>query len=90
MGPKLTRRVDNVMRNALQKAFMHSRPPRPRFLWSVPRIAILGADQKERGLWGREWCPCDWNCCARTMLQVSTLKNLFFFSSGSCGLQLCM
>ena len=41
----------------------HSRPQRPRSFWSAPRIAtsgprpevaILGADQKERGLWGRE------------------------------------
>ena len=33
----------------------HSRPQRPRSFWSAPRITILGADQKERGLWGREW-----------------------------------
>ena len=33
----------------------HSRPQRPRSFWSASRIAILGADQKERGLWGREW-----------------------------------
>ena len=32
----------------------HSRPQRPRSFWSTPRIVILGADQKERGLWGRE------------------------------------
>ena len=23
--------------------------------WTRPEVAILGADQKERGLWGREW-----------------------------------
>ena len=23
--------------------------------WARPEVAILGADQKERGLWGREW-----------------------------------
>ena len=23
--------------------------------WTGPEVAILGADQKERGLWGREW-----------------------------------
>ena len=23
--------------------------------WTWPEVAILGADQKERGLWGREW-----------------------------------
>ena len=33
----------------------HSRPQRPRSFWSAPRIAILDVDQKERGLWGREW-----------------------------------
>ena len=25
--------------------------------WTRPEVAILGADQKEHGLWGREW-PC--------------------------------
>ena len=25
--------------------------------WTFPEVAILGADQKESGLWGREWCP---------------------------------
>ena len=25
--------------------------------WTRPEVAILGADQKERGLWGREWVP---------------------------------
>ena len=24
--------------------------------WTGPEVAILGADQRERGLWGREWC----------------------------------
>ena len=24
--------------------------------WTWPEVAILGADQKECGLWGREWC----------------------------------
>ena len=23
--------------------------------WTWPEVVILGADQKERGLWGREW-----------------------------------
>ena len=27
--------------------------------WTRPEVAILGADQKERGLWGREWY-IDW------------------------------
>ena len=29
--------------------------------WTRPEVAILGADQKERGLWGREWSSI---CCA--------------------------
>ena len=24
--------------------------------WNFPEVAILRAHQKERGLWGREWC----------------------------------
>ena len=43
---------------------------KPECRWTWPEVAILGADQKERGLWGREWVwPCtqicwrmyDWN-----------------------------
>ena len=29
---------------------------KPECRWSWPEVAILGADQKERGFWGREWC----------------------------------
>ena len=28
--------------------------------WTWPEVAILGADQKERGLWGREWRSNMW------------------------------
>ena len=28
---------------------------KPECRWTWPEVAILGADQKERGLWGREW-----------------------------------
>ena len=28
---------------------------RLRVTWSLPEVSILGADQKDRGLWGREW-----------------------------------
>ena len=28
---------------------------KPECLWTWPEVAILGADQKERSLWGREW-----------------------------------
>ena len=31
----------------------------PECRWTWPEVAILGADQKERGLWGREWIPVD-------------------------------
>ena len=29
---------------------------KPEHLWTWPEVAILGADQKECGLWGWEWC----------------------------------
>ena len=29
---------------------------KPECRWTWPEVASLGADQKERGLWGREWC----------------------------------
>ena len=32
--------------------------------WTWPEVAILGADQKERGLWGREWW-ISWNLLRR-------------------------
>ena len=28
---------------------------RLRVTWPLPEVSILGADQKDRGLWGREW-----------------------------------
>ena len=28
---------------------------KPECRWTWPEVAILGADQKERGLWGRDW-----------------------------------
>ena len=28
--------------------------------WTEPEVAILGADQKERGFWGREWGAPGW------------------------------
>ena len=33
--------------------------------WTFSEVAILGADQKERGLWGREWCGV-WICVRST------------------------
>ena len=44
---------------------------KPECRWTGPEVAILGADQKERGFWGREWInswdfhyectECNWN-----------------------------
>ena len=28
---------------------------KPECRWTGPEVVIFGADQKERGLWGREW-----------------------------------
>ena len=40
--------------------------------WTWPEVAILGADQKERGLWGRE--------CSEISTSISTRKrNIFLF-----------
>ena len=42
--------------------FSHSRFQRPRSFWSAPRVAILGADQKERGFWGQHYGRGVWIC----------------------------
>ena len=36
---------------------------KPEYRWTRPEVAILGADQKERGLWGREWFQSAWKLC---------------------------
>ena len=36
--------------------------------WIRPEVAILGADQKERGLWGREWALGSAGC-VRSQIQ---------------------
>ena len=45
----------NMRRSSASPMFSHSRFQIPLSLWSAPRVAILGADQNERGLWGRQW-----------------------------------
>ena len=40
--------------------------------WTRPEVAIFGADQKERGLWGREWGQCAISFPEPTCLLVST------------------
>ena len=42
--------------------FSLSRFQRPRSFWSAPRVAILGAYQKERGFWGRHYGRGLWIC----------------------------
>ena len=38
---------------------------KPECRWTWPEVVILGADQKERGLWEREWgeSRCSYNTC---------------------------
>ena len=60
--------------------------------WTWPEVAILGADQKERGLWGREWATgvtmfctcavtsrkkCHVSGCRRQAGDVCCLRCLF-------------
>ena len=46
--------------------------------WTRPEVAILGADQKERGLWGREWA--DRNLSSLRLAHFFTLILLSFMS----------
>ena len=43
--------------------------------WTWPEVAILGTDQKESGLWGREWDLC------QTVLAILRFYNSPFPSS---------
>ena len=49
--------------------------------WTRPEVAILGADQKERGLWGREWrnirSICMWAFC----LRMREMNGIFEFGA---------
>ena len=45
---------------------------KPECRWTGPEVAILGADQKERGLWGREctcYCNVRANCFCASLLR---------------------
>ena len=44
---------------------------KPECRWTRPEVAILGADQKERGLWGRECSPL----AKYSTLQTSSSSN---------------
>ena len=57
--------------------------------WRRPEVAILGADQKERGLWGREcvflfshW-GCKTFCLLLANLMDNSMDNLMITSSSS-------
>jgi len=41
-----------------QLGLAHSPPQSPGSFWFALRIEIHGADQKDGGLWGREWVAC--------------------------------
>ena len=43
--------------------------------WTRPEVAILGADQKERGLWGRE-CTCDGSIAKPEHAQCSHFRSM--------------
>ena len=43
--------------------------------WTWPEVAILGADQKECGLWGREWLMM-WKSCAGGMRNAVLSNHL--------------
>ena len=45
---------------------------KPKYRWTWPEVAILGADQKERGLWGGEW--------SAIVLALATPHSLFWRS----------
>ena len=67
--------------------------------WTWPEVAILGADQKERGLWGREW-PCrnkSWIlftklCLSRSIVLLSSGQTIATFQrniSQQCWSSIC-
>ena len=46
--------LTNLIGSGLNLLCLQSHP-KTECRWTRPEVAILGADQKERGLWGREW-----------------------------------
>ena len=63
--PSLCACSESSLTNLISSGFnllclqIHSKPE---CRWTQPEVAILGADQKERGLWGRECSTSIWNC----------------------------
>ena len=47
--------LTNVIGSGLNLLCLQSHS-KPECRWTGPEVVIFGADQKERGLWGREWC----------------------------------
>ena len=50
-------KFDNLIGSGLSLLCLQSHS-KTKCRWTRPEVAILGADQKERGLWGREWVWC--------------------------------
>ena len=50
--------------------------------WSGQEVATLGADQKERGLWGREWWICVRSKDAQKQLARTSLNNFLCHFNG--------
>ena len=44
--------------------------------WTWPEVAILGADQKEHGLWGREWQDMAFEFACAVTMRRSNLREL--------------
>ena len=49
---------------------------RPECRWTWPEVAILGADQKERGFWGREWYQGSRSNTHDAMLSKTLVRHL--------------
>ena len=54
---------------------IHSRPE-CRWTWPELEVAILGADQKERGFWGREWYQGSKSNTHDAMLSKTLVRHL--------------
>jgi len=51
----------------------------PKSHWTFPEVAILGADQKERGLWGREcYMPETKQKCEQTLESAQYRLEIIF------------
>ena len=73
--------MTNLIGSALNLLCLQSHS-KPECRWTGPEVTILGADQKERGLWGRE---CDVFGLGMRRIQnldkkVIYVLSLFFFS----------